>query len=265
MYLEGGSLEALLGIGTAISTIFKRSLVMALRTYSMPIWHMVSNPAIQVVPAGEEDTRDITSELLQAPSAGEPCDFAKAMMGIISDVYGITFDACCFLCIGRHSLNLGDDANRLATAGADSRLLIDPLPPRLNHIFTQANFIGNESQSQAWNKRSSLTYNGASIAPNMRLKDMSFPTTLGTLQSSPQALFYHQVATQNGIAQAAAVGFETKSYRSKQDEEMASSRSGAELLSVGNDNIRVPISFSERKILFWVKYLDAYCMYIWPC
>ena len=50
---------------------------MALRTYSMPIWHMVSNPAIQVVPAGEEDTRDITSELLQAPSAGEPCDFCK--------------------------------------------------------------------------------------------------------------------------------------------------------------------------------------------
>ena len=165
------------------------------------------------------------------------------MMGIISDVYGITFDAWCFLPVGRHLLNLGDEANRLPTAVSDSRLLIDPLPPRMAHVFNQANFIGNECQSQAWNKKSSLTYVGANIAPNLRLRDVSFPTTLGTLPDSPQSLFYHQVVTQNGITQAAAIGFETKSYRAKQDEDVASSRSGAELLMVGQDRIIVPIGY----------------------
>ena len=164
------TLEGVLGIATSISTMFTRALVVAMKALSMPLWHMVDNPEIQIIPAGEEDTRPLTTELLTSPAAGEPCEFGKMMMGIISDVYGITFDAWCFLPVGRHLLNLGDEANRLPTAVSDSRLLIDPLPPRMTHVFSQANFIGNECQSQIWNKKSSLTYSGANIAPNLRLR-----------------------------------------------------------------------------------------------
>ena len=135
-------------------------------------------------------------------------------MALVSDLYGVTFDAWTFLAIGRHQLNLGDDGNRICTATEDSRLLSAPLPPRLNHIFSQANFIGNEVQSQVWNKKSSLTYRGNNIAPNEKLKDVSFPTSLGTLPSKPLSLFYHQVVTNEGINQARTNDHHMKTLKS---------------------------------------------------
>lgn len=78
------TLDGVLGMSTAISTMFTRAMSIAMRAFSMPLWHFVSNAEVEALVAGEEETRPITANLLVSPAAGEPCEFGKIMMALVS-------------------------------------------------------------------------------------------------------------------------------------------------------------------------------------
>lgn len=62
---------------------------MAMRACSMPLWHFVSNAEVEVLVAGEEDTRPITANLLVSPAAGGTLRVRKNCDCIGSPSFGL--------------------------------------------------------------------------------------------------------------------------------------------------------------------------------